>query len=206
MNLQREKVVIIKRGLYEEPTGVLDLPKRDTYLVIPPIHNAHLDERAVPSQRRSPEFPRWVTHMAVLELFTLQTDHNWLLVLEDHVDFQSHHISILQTEAKNGVYTLTNDGSAYLIDKTTAKIIIEQNKVFYAPLSQVFQDLQKLNLIQLNTPCLLETISTINWYMYLPFFLLFIALAIMWFYMTQPVKDIIESIHNVRNAYGSPVL
>ena len=209
MNLQREKIVIIKQGHYEEPTGVLDLPKRDTYLMVPPVHDAHMDDRAVPAARQSSEFPRWITHTAILELFLRESKHDWLLVLEDHINFETTHIQKLQSVAQKGVYLLDAEAGAYLIDKPTAKIVLEQNRVFYASIGKVFDDLHELHLIEFSKPFTVEHIDRARWFLYLPFFLCIVAafLVFVWVYYTQaPISYLNPIPLMVSNADGSPLL
>lgn len=171
MNLQRESVVVIKRPhiTAEEPTGVLDLPKRATYVEVPQPYE--FDPRAIASQRTSPEFPRWITHMAVIELFAQQTKHDWLLLLENNVDLRTEDLT--RIEAKPGL-SLFNEG-AYLIDRPTAKTIVEHSRMFYAPIHQVFADLEKLNLITIHRPFQLPLIHPLWFYDYIPFILCLIA-------------------------------
>jgi len=171
MNLQRESVVVIKRPhiTAEEPTGILDLPKRETYVQVP--QPFEFDPRAIASQRTSPEFPRWITHMAVIELFSIQTKDEYLFVIENDVDLRTEDLP--RIEAKPGL-TLYGAG-AYLLDKPTAKIIVDQCRLFYTPIHKQFADLEKLNLITIHKPFQLPLIQT-NWfYMYIPFILLALA-------------------------------
>ena len=185
MNLQRESVVVIKRPLIdaEEPTGVLDLPKRETYVQVP--QPLEFDPRAIASQRTSPEFPRWITHMAVIELFSIQTKHEYLFVIENDVDLRTEDLP--RIEAKPGL-SVYNDG-AYLLDKSTAKIIVEQCRLFYTPIHQQFADLEKLNLIAIHRPFRLPLIQTYWFYMYIPFILLALAALLLLYPLYRPVKS-----------------
>jgi len=185
MNLQRESVVVIKRPhiSVEEPTGVLDLPKRTTYVQV--SQPFEFDPRAIANQCTSPEFPRWITHMAIIELFEQQTKHDWLFVIENDVDLRTEDLP--RIEGKPGL-TVYSDG-AYLLDKSTAKIIVDQCRLFYTPIHQQFADLEKLNLIAIHRPFQLPLIQT-NWfYIYIPFILLALAALLLLYPLYRPVKS-----------------
>ena len=96
---------------------------------------------------------------------------NWLFVIEDDVNLESEDIKRIEDEATQGLILLTNDASAYVLDKPTARTIIEQNRLFYGPLSQVFQDLKQLGLISLSQPFLLEKIKPNRLWLYSPLIL-----------------------------------
>jgi hypothetical protein len=168
MNLQREKVVVIRRYNYDEPAGIRDLPKRDIYLEVSQL--SEFDNRAVPEQRKSPERSRWTTQLAILELFLLSTN-NWLLLLEDDVNLQSEHLEKIQNAAKPGLTLFSDDASAFLLDKGTAATIVAENRLFYAPLNEVFTDLQKLGKLQIQKPFTLPKLSPNHLYTYLPLIL-----------------------------------
>lgn len=170
MNLQRESVVLIKNRQtpQDESAGVIDLPKRTTYVCLP--EPTEFDHRAVPEFKDAPGRGRWITHLAIIELFLLSTK-KWLFIIEDDVNLESDDIKRIEEEAKQGLVLLSSDASAYLMDKPTAKTIIEQNRLFYGPLSQVFQDLKQLGLISLSQPFLLEKIKPNRLWLYSPLIL-----------------------------------
>jgi len=185
MNLQRESVVVIKRPLIdaEEPTGILDLPKRKTYVQVP--QPFEFDPRAVANQRTSPEFPRWITHMAIIQLFAQQNKYNWLFLIENDVDLRSEDLPRIEAKPGLSIYS----AGAYLLDKPTAKIIVEQCRLFYKPIQQQFADLEKLNLITIHRPFQLPLIRTIPFYDYIPFILLILAALLLLYPLYRPVKS-----------------
>ena len=170
MNLQRESVVLIKNRVapQDESAGIEDLPKRTTYVCLP--EPTEFDHRAVPGFKDAPGRGRWITHLAIIELFLL-SNSSWLFIIEDDVNLQPEDIKRIEDEATQGLILLTSDTSAYVLDKPSARTIIEQNRLFYGPLHEVFQDLNKLGLIKLKSPFLFQKIKPNSLWQYLPLIL-----------------------------------
>ena len=206
MNLQRESVVLIKNRQMpqDESAGVQDLPKRTIYVCLP--EPTEFDHRAVPEFKDAPGRGRWITHLAIIELFLMSTA-NWLFVIEDDVNLESEDIKRIEDEATQGLILLTNDASAYVLDKPTARTIIDQNRLFYGPLSQVFQDLKQLGLIELKSPFLLEKIKPNRLWQYLPLVLsaisaFFILLGPAYRFFTQGRITLTEVLGAEESAIG----
>jgi hypothetical protein len=171
MNLQRSKVAVIRGA--DESAGFLDLPNREFYTTV--RNNNQFDIRGLPALRQTAELNRWLTQMMIMADF-IDSNHQHLLVIETTVNLQSRHVEQIEKTATAGINLYSDDASVYLIDKATAEILLKNNRIFYAPLSQVLLDLQKLALIKSTTWFTIEKkISTDH----LPIILVCVAAALL---------------------------
>jgi len=194
MKIQEEQIVIIKNDiqtfdLFEEQSGIKALPKREIYSMIPAGRiGGSSDVRVSPNQRTSANHAaasRWATHHAILSIF-IKSNFNWLLLIEDTCTFSESSIEQIEKTVGSGITLLNENATAYIVDKLTAKSIIENIGSFYAPLHTSLQDVEKLGLIRINNLYILEPFkpNTLLYY-YLPLFLGFV-LAMCLFFMLCP--------------------
>uniref|UniRef100_A0A6C0DVV6 Uncharacterized protein n=1 Tax=viral metagenome TaxID=1070528 RepID=A0A6C0DVV6_9ZZZZ len=143
MNLQNEFVACIRKtadGWSDFEQTVRTLPKHRVYSLIPTVGTT-MDSRVFAGVRRpSEEAARWATYTAIMALFTAST-HDWLLILEE--DSSIDLTKIPETPA-NGV-TILGPG-AVLLDRISARAIIRNLRMFYAPLNVMLQDLKTLQV------------------------------------------------------------
>jgi hypothetical protein len=154
MFLENEVVTCIKRNPYSETwdyfnekTEIIHFPKRSTVLSYPPgILNSKFENYVEPSQRKlenNKEIVKWATHINIIRDFIEQKHQQWLFVIEDTV----HLTDLSRIKETPGLTLFRKDASAYLIDRPTATVFLENAKIYYASLEDVFQDLTNLGLI-----------------------------------------------------------
>ena len=166
MKLTEEKVVCLRKTsdnwcYFDEQSGVISLPKREIFNMIP---NGHVgfatDLRVFPQAKKEIQFEhasRWATYTAVIQLF-VESPHKWLLLLEEDVQLSQNDIKQIEAAAKENTLTILHD-HAWLMDKTVAKIIVRNLRLYYAPIDAMLNDLKKLDLIQIEQNRILQSIK-----------------------------------------------
>lgn len=197
MMLQTDTKVVFLRHTSESWTnfeiqdGVTELPKYEYFIMIPTGKVGKLvDYRVLPILRTAEneaEASRWATHFAVLALF-LKSDKSRLFVCEDSITLNTSNIPQIEKIATEpGLHILAPKAQAYIIDKETAKIIVENAYLYYANWDIILDDLHKLKLIsKTQTPLLEKMPNSYTWlYNYL-FIVLLLLACIGLFYMLCP--------------------
>ena len=123
------------------------------------------------NQHHYKDISRWATHSVAIARFVEEHKSDWLLVIESQIE-----LSVLP-ELVDGLTLLGPDISAYIVDRTTAQIIVDNSLIYYAPFPTVIADLQKLDLIKVNESRILQTIKKPPNVFLLILILLFIILA-----------------------------
>lgn len=146
MNLQNEFVACIRKtaeGWSDFESTLRTLPKHRVYSMISAVGTV-MDERVFIGVRRpSKEAARWATYTAIMALFTAST-HNWLLILEED---SSIDLAKIPKTPENGV-TILGPG-AILVDRISARAIVRNLRLFYAPLDTMLQDLKTLQVFDI---------------------------------------------------------
>jgi hypothetical protein len=202
MKLQDEKVIFIRSisetwDVFENQEGIQALPKYDSFIMIPEGKvGSKLDYRVIPNYRKEEyhiEASRWATHYAIICLF-LKSDKNYLFVSEDTLgisEWQIPQIEILGE--KGGLHLIANTdkpSQAYIVDRTTAKIIQDNAYVFYESFDKMLRDMQKLDLITIELTPVLDSINNYRRYLNHIFIFLMIAMALGLFYMLCPIYSL----------------
>lgn len=191
MFLNKQTVICIKSNppsetwdYFNEKTELVNLPKRNIVLELPEsILNSLYEPLVEPSSRifeNRQDIRTWATHMATLEQFVQTAKTNYLFVCTDNIDINS----LEQIQEQPGLTLYDPDASAYLVDLQTAKVILENNKIYYNKLINSFKDLAALKLIQLNYGIEFPKIK-------LPFLLalLFVFLICLFLYQSLIIKS-----------------
>ena len=190
MFLSNESVFCIRNrnndnwGDFDQQMSIL--PKREEFMM---IEEQNVDKHTILTTMRKPEFHKkvaqWSTHMALLVLFVKKRpESKWLLVIEDSVQ-----IGDLEQNAKPGLTLLRPDASAYILDKNTAAIILENAKLFYADYGTILTDIAKLKLITINeTPYLKSLKKPSPLLKYIPLYLSFL-LVLLLFLLLCPLNS-----------------
>ena len=192
MFLNKQTVICIKSNppsetwdYFNEKTELINLPKRNVVLELPETILSSLYEPLVePSSRileNRQHIRTWATHMATLEQFVESAQTDYLFVCTDNIDINS----LEQIKEQPGLTLYDPDALVYLVDLPTAKAILENNKIYYNRLIQIFIDLAALKLIQLNFGI---EFPRIKLPLYAPFFyiLLFFLVCVFFFiYITR---------------------
>jgi len=179
---------------FENQDGVTELPKYEYFIMIPTGKvGKTVDYRVLPSLRTAEneaEASRWATHFAVLALF-LKSDKSQLFVCEDSITLNASDISKIEKIAESpGLHILAPKAKAYIIDKETAKIIVENTYLYYANWDIILDDLHKLNLINKTQTLLLKKMPESYAWLYSYLFLALLLLAsIGLFYMLCPFNS-----------------
>jgi hypothetical protein len=175
MKLTDTKIVFLRNKsetweLFESTCGVQALPKYDMFIMIPEGKiGSRLDYRVIPSLRNKKNYPqtsRWATHYAIIAEF-LKSPQETLFVCEDGIEIKSYQISAIESlilEKNKGMIFLTesNLAQAYIIDKHTAKIIIDNIYTYYNDFETMLKDMKKLDLIHIENRSLLNQIQNNN--------------------------------------------
>lgn len=176
---------------FEIQDGVTELPKYEYFIIIPTGKVGKLvDYRVLPSLRteeNESEASRWATHFAVLALF-LKSDKSYLFVCEDAIELNANSIPQIEKIAESpGLHILAPKAQAYIIDKLTAKIIVENAYLYYARWDIILDDLHKLNLINKTQNHLLKKVpESYTWLFEYLFIVLLLLTGIVLFYMLCP--------------------
>ena len=130
MILQNETVICIKTNeeawdLFNDNYYIKELPKR---IVLPLLEEGlmgHKFDTNVTPTHRKPEFFKdissWATHMMALGRFVEEHSTTWLLVIESQQD-----LGFVPTPKKG----LTLFGKSYIIDRDTAKKILNNSRIY----------------------------------------------------------------------------
>jgi hypothetical protein len=197
MMLQTDAKVVFLRNTaeswaqFEIQDGVTELPKYEYFIMIRKGKvGKTVDYRVLPSLRteeNEAEASRWATHFAILALF-LKSEKSHMFVCEDSITLNATDISKIEKIAESpGLHILASKAQAYIVDKETAEIILENAYLYYASWDIILDDLQKLNLInKTQTPLLEKMPDSYTWlYNYL-FIVLLLLACIGLFYMLCP--------------------
>jgi len=158
MFLENEAVICIKSNppsdnwdYFNEKTELIHLPKRTIILSYPPgILNSKFENFVEPTQRtieNNEDIVKYATHTNIISNFIKHTNKNWLFILEDNVCIGD----LSRIIEMPGLTIFRKDASVYLMDRQTASIFLENVKIYYTQLQNVFQDLADLELIKLNS-------------------------------------------------------
>lgn len=157
MRLTEESVVCLRRTAdnwcyFDEQSGIIRLPKRQVFNMIPDGEiGQDMDFRVFPPARKPLHYPhasRWATYTAVIQLF-VESKHDWLLLMEENVQLNAADIEKIEATAVPNTLVMLHE-NAWLMDKTIAKIIVRNLRLYYAPLDAMLNDLEKLKLININ--------------------------------------------------------
>ena len=122
-----------------------------------------IDYRVIPTLRNKnhrKEASRWATHFASITQFLEQKESDYLFVCEDSIQLPKSQIKQIEQLLKNpGLTILSNDGSAYTMDRAAAKIIQQNAYIYYDTWQNILHDLKTLNLIEVKEDFILTKIS-----------------------------------------------
>jgi hypothetical protein len=202
MILQNEHIVFIRNtaeswDMFENQDGIVALPKYESIMMISKQNIGNKTDIRVASHLRYDKHKidaaRWATHLGILHSF-MKSNKNYLFVCEDdRVLNESDIKSIEDFGRKGGLQLLACDSKkskAYVIDKSTAKIITENTYLFYTDLDNILEDIKKLSLIHIEYNPLLQKKEVINSSLVnliFVFFVLFLGLGI--FYILCPFNS-----------------
>ena len=139
MILQNETVICIKTNeetwdQFNNNYYIKELPKR---ILLPLLEEGLLgyrfDTNVYPSYRKSEyykDISNWATHIMTLSRFLQEYNSEWLLVVESQID-----LGFITTNPKKGITLLGPGASVYLVDRSTAKKIIENSNIYYTSFS-----------------------------------------------------------------------
>lgn len=206
MFLTKEKVICIKSNppaetwdYFNDKTEIINLPKRENVLAYPiGTLGSKFDYLIEPSCRTAankPEIAKWATHMSIIANF-LEGKNDWLFVVEDNINVNDL-TSIVNTP---GLTLFDSNAGCYLIDRNTAKAIQDNSRIYYAPLTQVFQELAKLQIIHINPSIEFPIIKHPFLFTFMPFFfvvLFFLACLYIVFNPSSP-KTFFETIQTIK--------
>ena len=166
MRLVDEQVVCLRKTsdnwcYFDEQSGIVRIPKREVFNMIPEGYVGYAtDLRVFPQQRTKlhhAHASRWATYTAIIQLF-IESKHDWLLLIEEDVQLSTSDIVRIESTAKPNTLTILHE-HAWLMDKTIAKIIVRNLRLYYAPIDAMLNDLEKLDLIKIDR---LNNLSTIK--------------------------------------------
>jgi len=194
MKIQEQQVVIVKNNIdmfesFTQQAGIMALPKREVFTMIQPGRvGGRFDTRVSPDKRNSTNYEaasRWATHSALMGLF-IKSDYTWLLIIEDSCAVPLTVLETIEANVKPGLNMFSDTATIYVVDRLTAKSIVKNTSMFYAPYETMLNDMEKLNLITVHrTPIVAKFNTYTLLYSYLP--LLFgLFLAIFLFFMLCP--------------------
>ena len=157
MFLNKETVICIKSNppsetwdYFNDKTEIINLPKRENVLAYPiGTLSSKFDYMVEPSCRtvaHQHEIAKWATHMSIIGNF-LGGKTNWLFVIEDNINLTDLTLVV----DSPGLSLFDRKAGCYLMDRTTAKAVLDNSKIYYTPLEQVFQELTQLKIININT-------------------------------------------------------
>jgi hypothetical protein len=176
MFLNKETVICIKSNppaetwdYFNDKTEIINLPKRENILAYPIGTLAskfdYLVEPSCRTETHQREIAKWATHMSIIGKF-LEGTTNWLFVIEDNINL-SDLTAIVESK---GLTLFEKNAGCYLLDRNAAKQIIDNSKIYYAPISQVFQDLATLQIININPSIEFPIIKHPFLFTFMPFF------------------------------------
>ena len=149
MNFQNQYVACIRKtadgwAAFEEQPVIRALPKRHDFSMVPKSSiGLTMDSRVYIGIRRSSEdAARWATYTAIMQIF-LDSTEDWLLLIEEGVAV--HRLPFKQPAAG---LTILGHG-VLLLDRITAKIIVRNLRLYYAPIDVMLKDLETLRLLNL---------------------------------------------------------
>lgn len=160
MKLKDEKLVFLRStgenwDNFEAQDGVHALPKYDSFITIPDGKIGSLvDYRVIPTLRNEANYTdasRWATHYAVIAEF-LKSNKTRMFVCEDTLELPENTVNQIEQLTPSGIKLLANSekpSQAYILDRTTAKIIQENAYIYYVDFDTMLQDMHKLQLIDL---------------------------------------------------------
>ena len=194
MKIQEQQVVIIKNNIntfeaFEQQSGIMALPKREVFSMIEPGRvGGRFDTRVSPDKRNAANYlaaSRWATHSALMGLF-IKSDYEWLLIIEDSCAVPHTLLETIESSVKPGLNIYSDTATIYVVDRLTAKSIVKNISMFYAPYETMLDDMEKLKLIEVHkTPIATKFNTYTQFISYLP--LLFgLLLALLLFFMLCP--------------------
>lgn len=194
MFLNKETVICIKSNppaetwdYFNDKTEIINLPKRENVLAYPiGTLSSKFDYLVEPSCRTSiaqQEIAKWATHMSIIGNF-LEGKTEWLFVVEDNINVSDLTI-ILE---KPGLTLFDSNAGSYLIDRNTAKAIQDNTKIYYAPLTQVFQELATLNIININPSVEFPIIKHPFLFTFMPFFFVILFFLACLYIVFNPIS------------------
>jgi hypothetical protein len=160
MKLKDEKIVFLRStgeiwDDFETQDGVHALPKYDSFITIPDGKIGSLvDYRVIPTLRNEVNYTdasRWATHYAVIADF-LKSKKSHMFVCEDTLELPENTVNQIEQLTPSGIKLLANSEKptqAYILDRTTAKIIQENAYIYYVDFDTMLQHMYALKLIDL---------------------------------------------------------
>jgi len=185
MILQDQTVICIKTDeetwdLFNDNYYIKELPKRQQLQLLKEGLLGHIFDINVASQFRKVEHYKsislWATHMMALSKFVKEETTDWLVVIENQVNLEQIH------EPERGFTILAQNAAAYIVDRHTAEIIIDNSLIYYDTFLKTIKDLNGLGLITIHeTKTPFSKLQKNKLYFYLPFILVLLFALIVLF-------------------------
>lgn len=177
MILQNQTVICIKKEsasweMFNQNYYVKELPKRIDVLMLESGSLGHKFDTNVDPSKRYPshydDISRWATHLFCLGKFIHEQDSEWLLISETDVNLGQI------TDAEPGITLYNDEATVYIIDRSTAKTVLDNSLIYYTPFNELLSDLKKIGLINIhkNTNYFCK-ISYLPYYDFIPLILTF---------------------------------
>jgi hypothetical protein len=194
MKIQEQQVVIIKNNIntfesFAQQAGIMAMPKREVFTMIDSGRvGGRFDIRVSPDKRHESNYAaasRWATHSALMGLF-IKSDYEWLLIIEDSCAVPLSLLETIEVSVKPGLNMFSDTATIYVVDRLTAKSIVKNTSMFYAPYETMLDDMEKLNLITVHRTPIVSKFTTYTYmYSYIPL-MCGIFLALFLFFMLCP--------------------
>ena len=165
-NLQNQKIIFLRNvsdnwDRFSNQDGVHALPKYTMYNMVPEGKvGTEIDYRVIPTLRNKnhrKEASRWATHFVAISQFLEQKEADYLFVCEDSIELQESQIKQIEQSLKTpGLTILSEDASAYTMDKAAAKIIQQNAYIYYNTWQNILRDIKTLNLIEVKEDLILK--------------------------------------------------
>lgn len=207
MFLNKETVICIKSNppaetwdYFNDKTEIINLPKRETVLAYPiGTLSSKFDYLVEPSCRISvnqAEIAKWATHMSIIGNF-LNGKTDWLFVSEDNINVND----LTTIVNKQGLTLFDSNAGCYLIDRITAKAVQDNSRIYYAPLTQVFKELAKLEIIKINPSIEFPIIKHPFLFTFMLFFfvVLFFLACLYIVFSPSSAKTVLETMKSIQS-------
>jgi hypothetical protein len=195
MFLNKETVICIKSNppsetwdYFNDKTEIINLPKRENVLAYPVgTLGSKFDYLVEPQCRietNKKEIARWATHISILGKF-LEGKTNWLFVIEDNINLTD----LTAIVENHGLTLFDSNAASYLLDRATAKKILDNSKIYYAPIAQVFKELESLQIININPSTDFPIIKHPFLFTFMPFFFVIIFFLACLYIVFNPISN-----------------
>jgi len=180
MILQNQTVICIKKEAagwetFNQNYYVKALPKRTEVDMLESGSLGHKFDTNVDPSKRYPshydDISRWATHLFCLGKFVHEHNSEWLLICETDVNLGQIE------DPEPGLTLYNNEATVYLIDRSTAKTVLDNSVIYYTPYRDLLYDLKKIGLINIHKNASnFCKLSYLPYYDFIPLILIFILI------------------------------